>query len=330
MVAECLADFEISETDILGSNFARYPAYAMTKKLSKKLCADRKEILDFVRENPRCLTSPYGYKIYTTSGNPRFNEEWRTLNILARKMDELGYQKLTSDLSSSFAECIYQAERLKGEVTPERREWALSLAKSSAALFLVHVLNIYEPQKSLFTNMLDANLQEDALGRANSKPAVSAIAKVVRKSLGWKGGSGGGEELRAEMIIALILSDRAKAREQKRVNPGLDFEKKCEGVLASSGFEVRTTRATGDFGADLIAEQDDIIFVIQCKNLNRPVGVKAVQEAIGARRHYTADFACVCADAGFTEAALELAASNRVLTSNSANLARSLTSAISS
>jgi len=49
-----------------------------------------------------------------------------------------------------------------------------------------------------------------------------------------------------------------------------------------------------------------------------------VQEAIGARSHYKMDFAVVCAVAGFTDAAIELAASAKVIVCNAEQLARRL------
>jgi HJR/Mrr/RecB family endonuclease len=95
-------------------------------------------------------------------------------------------------------------------------------------------------------------------------------------------------------------------------------------LLSSSGFDVRETPKSGDFGADIIASKDDLSFAIQCKDTIKPVGVKAVQEAASAKSHYKVDFAVVCSTARFTDAAIELATSNNVILSNSKNLAARL------
>lgn len=94
----------------------------------------------------------------------------------------------------------------------------------------------------------------------------------------------------------------------------------CADILRKADFEVRPTAVTVDYGADLIAEKDGLSFAIQCKDLNKPVGVKGVQQAAASKKHYRTDFACVCADSGYTDAALELATLNNVLIANSVNL----------
>ena len=328
MVAESLEAYEKDDDFlVIGSNCPNYPYHALSEELRAALASSRVEILDFAKKNPSVLNQPFGYDIFTGSGNPRRVEDWRERNILAARMRELGFESFKEDLAITFSDCLYQAERMGGGGSDDAKEWALNLAYSSAALFTIHVLNIYIPQRGLFANMLDANLQHDALDRANYKPAITAISKAVKKALGWKGNAEQRDEFRAELIISFIEAERQEKAAERNLGRGIGFEKKCLSILESEGFEVRETPKSGDFGADLLAEKHDLTFAIQCKDLNKPAGVKAVQEAVGARRHYTTDFACVCADSGFTDAALELAASNRIVTTTSANLSRSLDNA---
>ena len=117
------------------------------------------------------------------------------------------------------------------------------------------------------------------------------------------------------MLIALVERDRMASPPKSNSN-GIEHERSCERALKIEGFSVETTPTSGDFGADLIAEKDGLRYAIQCKDLNKPVGVKGIQEAVSAKRHYLADFACVACDAGFTDAAIELATSNKVVVSN--------------
>ena len=54
-------------------------------------------------------------------------------------------------------------------------------------------------------------------------------------------------------------------------------------VLGARGWTVADTPASGDFGADLIAEKDGKRIAIQAKRYSKPVGNKAVNEALGGR-----------------------------------------------
>ena len=71
--------------------------------------------------------------------------------------------------------------------------------------------------------------------------------------------------------------------------------------------------ASGDQGADIVAEQAGIRLVVQCKRYGRPVGNGAVQEIAAAMRYWSADRAAVVSNAGFTPAARKLAAATGVL-----------------
>ena len=94
---------------------------------------------------------------------------------------------------------------------------------------------------------------------------------------------------------------------------GEEFEEWCCQLLLKIGYDyASTTKSTGDFGADIIAEKDEIRNAIQCKRHTDPVGVKAIQEAHSARDYYDCDIAAVMTSSTFTEAARELAAKSRV------------------
>lgn len=94
------------------------------------------------------------------------------------------------------------------------------------------------------------------------------------------------------------------------------FEVLCMEVFRASGWNATTTKASGDQGADVIAERDSLIVVVQCKLYGTPVGNKAVQEVIAARGFYNADIALVVANSSFTRSALQLAQVSDVKTFN--------------
>lgn len=92
----------------------------------------------------------------------------------------------------------------------------------------------------------------------------------------------------------------------------LKYEEMCADLLNREGWLARTTKASGDQGADVIADRHGLRVVLQCKMYSRPVGNAAVQEVFGARAHQNADFAAVVSNAGYTAAAKELAISTGV------------------
>lgn len=79
--------------------------------------------------------------------------------------------------------------------------------------------------------------------------------------------------------------------------------------LKNCGFvKAEVTPKSGDFGADiLLTDKDGTRMCVQCKQYSKPVGVKAVQEVIGAKAYYGCTRAAVITTSTFTPAAKELA-----------------------
>lgn len=101
-----------------------------------------------------------------------------------------------------------------------------------------------------------------------------------------------------------------------------DFERWCTKIISSNGWKATTTKATGDQGADVIAEKEGTRLVLQCKLYNTPVGNKAVQEAFAAQHHYRAKASAVVTNATFTASAISLAATTGVLLLHYSDLGR--------
>jgi restriction system protein len=76
---------------------------------------------------------------------------------------------------------------------------------------------------------------------------------------------------------------------------------------------VRLTRASGDYGVDLLAEKDWITWAFQCKCYDGPVGIKAVQEIYSGRDFYHCHVGVVMTNSIFTSAAENLAQSHNIL-----------------
>lgn len=101
---------------------------------------------------------------------------------------------------------------------------------------------------------------------------------------------------------------------------GYRFEEYVAFKLRLAGYiRVDVTPKSGDYGADIIAYLPQTWFspakkvCFQCKMYSRPVGVKAVQEIIGAMVYYRCHVGCVVSASGFTASAKKLAASAGVV-----------------
>ena len=69
---------------------------------------------------------------------------------------------------------------------------------------------------------------------------------------------------------------------------GEDFERFLGELFKHRGFKVSYTATSGDYGADLILKDGEDVIAVQAKRYSSTVGVKAVQEIIGAVKMYDA------------------------------------------
>lgn len=95
---------------------------------------------------------------------------------------------------------------------------------------------------------------------------------------------------------------------------GREFERFCAHLLERRGFvDVNITKASGDFGVDILAEKEGITYAIQCKRYADPVGVKAIQEAFAGREYYDCMVGAVLTNQYFTAPAVEAAKKLKIL-----------------
>lgn len=93
---------------------------------------------------------------------------------------------------------------------------------------------------------------------------------------------------------------------------GVEFEQFLGMLFKKRGFKVSYTKSSSDYGADLILKDRENIIAVQAKRYSGSVGVKAVQEVIGALKMYNATEAWVVTNSYFTKQAQKLAESNNV------------------
>jgi restriction system protein len=115
------------------------------------------------------------------------------------------------------------------------------------------------------------------------------------------------------------LSDRARDREREEtlrasgfdqidMMTGIEFEEYFAAVLRGLGYEVTTTKTTGDFGVDLVAARDGTRTAVQCKRkTGGAVGAAAVQQVVAGARMHECGATMVVTNNLFTRAAQQLA-----------------------
>ena len=95
---------------------------------------------------------------------------------------------------------------------------------------------------------------------------------------------------------------------------GIEFEYFCANLLENHGFiDVQITKASGDYGIDILAEKEGVTYAVQCKRYAAPVGVKAVQEAYAGRDYYDRMVGAVMTNQYFTTPAVEAAKKLKIL-----------------
>ena len=116
------------------------------------------------------------------------------------------------------------------------------------------------------------------------------------------------------VIICALAFRKNDGEEEIDTMSGTEFEDFMAEILHRSGIEVlELTKGSGDFGADIIAIHEGERTAVQCKRYSRPIGVKAVQEAVSAKDYYKCPKAAVITNSTFTRQARELAEESGVI-----------------
>ncbi|MGD7008259.1 restriction endonuclease [Metabacillus sp. 84] len=91
------------------------------------------------------------------------------------------------------------------------------------------------------------------------------------------------------------------------------FEDYLKRLLQWRGYNVRLTKTSGDYGADLILSANGKTIIVQAKRYKNKVGLKAVQEIVSAKNIYHADECWVITNNYFTAPAINLVNANDVV-----------------
>jgi len=103
------------------------------------------------------------------------------------------------------------------------------------------------------------------------------------------------------------VAQRGAVVEATRNMSGAEFEQLMAHLFRSRGYKAQMTKASGDQGMDLLLNKDGRRMAVQLKRYSKPVGNRAVQEALSAMAFYKTQEAWVVATSSFTRGAAELA-----------------------
>ncbi|MCG8605291.1 restriction endonuclease [bacterium] len=113
--------------------------------------------------------------------------------------------------------------------------------------------------------------------------------------------------------VAANLHHFASKNKYKVSLTPFEYEHFCAKELQKAGWETTVTPGSGDQGAEIVAKKNDTRMIVQCKKHSRPIGNRAVQEAIAAREYFDANIAVVATNSTFTTAAKQLATKSGVV-----------------
>ena len=113
-----------------------------------------------------------------------------------------------------------------------------------------------------------------------------------------------------------LIEENYSRKINESYKKGIKFENHCMEILKQHGWEVKETPNTGDQGVDLIASINDLRICIQCKDHEKSVGNKAVQEISAGKLFWKGTHAILVSRNGFTKSAQKLAKSNKVILIN--------------
>ncbi|MGM1023183.1 MAG: restriction endonuclease [Bacillota bacterium] len=122
------------------------------------------------------------------------------------------------------------------------------------------------------------------------------------------------------LVIAFLIAQRQHRSDQLRKSgiaeidrmEGVQFEHYLAELFKSQGYSVKVTRASGDYGADLVIQKGGRKIVVQAKRFSKNIGIEAVQQIYGAKTYYNSAEAWVVSNRDYTVAARNLAKSNGV------------------
>ena len=133
---------------------------------------------------------------------------------------------------------------------------------------------------------------------------AAALTAVIALVSGWRAVLAYLDHRQNRRLDALYRATGQAAVDEMS---GVEFEHYVAAVLRGRGYAVEMTKATGDFGVDLIATRDGVRTAVQCKRQGRMVNGAAIQQVVAGAAVYECDTTMVVSNRRYTRAAEQLA-----------------------
>ncbi|WP_273242307.1 restriction endonuclease [Hyphomonas atlantica corrig.] len=192
---------------------------------------------------------------------------------------------------------------------------ASETAKKDAAKELVGAYNDYTLVRDRLCAAYARNIKTDSYGKLDDRKVDLAFQKIAKQEglerhwyIGFSYGA-------AKYLICFAAEDLKKREKQlsSSYDRGIEYERKVVEKLKSIAPSAALTPPGADFGVDLTFHYRKKLFAGQCKALAKPAGVSAIREIVTGAQHFDADHAVVFSLNSFTDNALELATTNKVI-----------------
>ncbi len=187
-------------------------------------------------------------------------------------------------------------------------------------LFIISVIIAYivmtkDDRKRTKNNKIQQNYQNNSSNKINSqnekynnKQTFDTIQKKEEFVKRMQEGKRRAAEERKKAAERAIQLEKERLEREYRNGyrddmTGYEYEKYCADLFTYFGWNARTTKKSGDYGADVIATKDGIKIVAQCKKWKGSVGFDAVKEVFTAKTINKADYAIVITNSHFSKAA---------------------------
>lgn len=107
-------------------------------------------------------------------------------------------------------------------------------------------------------------------------------------------------------LVCRVFKNRTQISRIDKMS-GIEFEEFLRKWFKKKGYKVEMTKTSNDYGADLLLYKKKELTVVQAKCYGSNIGIKAVQEVIGAMSYYDAQKGMVVTNQYFTKNAINLA-----------------------
>ena len=134
--------------------------------------------------------------------------------------------------------------------------------------------------------------------------ALAGLAALIAVVSAWRALLAYLEHRQGVRLDALY---RASGQAAVDTMGGVEFEHYVAAVLRGRGYGIEFTRATGDFGVDLIATRDGVRTAVQCKRAARAVNGAAIQQVVAGAAVHDCTATMVVSNHRYTRAAEQLA-----------------------